>query len=799
MANKEVKFSAKLDMAGLEAQLQDVKRKMQELNQPMAQMQQGTSQRLQNSGLGGAMSQQSQAAYKQAMAQNRKDMDQSIQEQARGQERLNKIIDQRIGSLKRLQDAQSKMTAGSQEELKIKERIARVEENNARMKDTYRRRDADLNQALDARDKNQSPWERMKGAYQGGGIGGAAKQGATQLGGSGGLAAGIAGIISGLATVGLMANQIYKDSGKMPITTASNNGSAVQGIYGRDVQNVYSGRTSFEQMFNPERSKAAQVALNNRKVTQSGETADMLLGLAMKTGIGATVGSAVPILGTAAGAASGLSKGVYDIWNNDRQRSKLLSPFSQTHEDQYNSIVAKQMASDYNESLQGQKDQNPFKTGAVQDYEQNYARNLSSQRMMGSNDEGFYGQGGFLRQNTNAGFTPELALSMANSINGAGGSTRMTQDSVFGNQLSRGLNLTNSGAVLGSLSGSMGSAESTKQATIRLLAEGTKLGLDDSKFAEENRRFTQSAADIIARSGATGKDDVSRLSKGIGDFVGENTNRGIDAAMSAHDTYQKLSSETTGPRGVMRAAGFMKDQYLKQLSPFEQQALMKIPSDDLNRDNPMIQSAADKANTDPQTIIDSITGVDKNSQSRFGQHDSARNRIQSYLKGKGITNFDDSTYNSLPKELRHDYAKMMTSDTNDLDWGGNKKQRSMANAAINQGLSEDPAIVAARENGIKEHASMQTGNIGDNTIAAAAGDAGTVLTNFQGMRTEMNEAAKSAASFTDQIRMMNAELVAALEASKTGKSSKTLEKTLEDIMSRAGSGGNQVQTGKVSK
>lgn len=812
MANKEVKFSAKLDMAGLEAQLQDVKRKMQELNNPTFQMQQNTAQKMQNSGMPGTMSQQSQTAYKQAMAQNRKDMDQAIQEQARGQERLNKIIDQRINSLKRLQDAQSKMTAGSQEELKIRERIARVEENNARMKETYRRRDADLNQALDARNSSRlgfgTPFSNG-GSFGAGGFGGAPPQmpGAafgTPFGSSGrnfmqesGL--GLSGILTGLAMIGTMANQVYKDMGAMPISTASNNGSATQGVYGRDVQNVFSGRSSFEQMFGGERAKAAQQALENKQISQKGEYGDILGKVALKTGLGFAAGTALPVIGNVAGTIGGFGKGVYDVWNDDRARSKILSPFSQTHEDQYSSILAKQMAQDYNTSLEGQKQQNPFKTYAVQDYEQNYSRNLNAQRMMGSSNGQFYGQGGFLRQNINQGFTPELAINMASQINAAGGSTRQTNDSVFGNQLSRGLNLTNAGSILGSISGGVGSAESTKQATVKILAEGMKLGLDDSKFAEESRRFTQTAADLISRSGANNESDFARISGNLGNYMGENTNKGVEAAKSAYEQYQQISSSTTGPRGVMRAAGFLRDNKLSQLSQIQQQALMQVPEEQLNENNTLVSGAAESLGISAKDLVSRIRGVNQGAQSRFGDADKIRNRVQSGLGKLGISNLNKDNYASLPKDLRNDLFKLQSYQTTELGYQGQREGEARLFGTINQGLGEDQALPGARENAIKERIQAPSGRMEDNTIAAAAADAGTVLTNFQGMRSEMDAAAKSAMAFTDQIRMLNAELNAAMDAAKNGKSTRPLDQTLQDILRQATQNSTQPHGGKVSK
>src|SRR6202012_5205941 len=102
---------------------------------------------------------------------------------------------------------------------------------------------------------------------------------------------------------------------------------------------------------------------------------------------------------------------------------------------------------------------------------------------------GFHGQGGFRERAINAGFMDTQAMGKSANILGAGGSTRMAQDSVIGLQAQRAYGITNSGSVLGKISSTLGDSESSKKAFVEMIAEGNRRGLDSSQFAEENRKF----------------------------------------------------------------------------------------------------------------------------------------------------------------------------------------------------------------------------------------------------------------------------------------------------------------------
>lgn len=793
---KELLISAKFDTSDFDKSVERMQNRLKDLYAPadMVRAQTQTNSRLASIGMGDARPGVSQEQYQKTALQARRELDGYIKEEVKNQEKLTKLLTNRESKIKSLQEQQSKMKKDSAEELEIKTKIGRIEENNFRIKEYYKQREANINQALDARTK-VAPRDipSLIEAFKGGGmrygmsqVPGAFKQNPLGMGGN---------LLMGLGSAVSAGAEMYRDFKGMPIRTEGAQGNAVQGTMGRDVANIYGRRTAFEQNFQPERQRAAQMAIENAQSNRNADRAGLAgnLGMVAGGGMAAAAGFGAGGLGAIPGALVA-GKGLWNMLGDERQRSLMLSPFSKTSGARYESMVGEQMGKDYESTYEAQKKQNPFKTAAVSEYEQNYMRNLQAQRSMGMGNQDFYGDGGFLRKNISQGFTPEMGLEMAGNIQGAGGSTRMARDSVFGNQMQRGMNMTNAGQVLGTLSGGIGDSQATKQATISILAEGMKLGLDDSKFAEENRRFTQAAADIISRSGSGSEGDFQRNAKNFGSFVGENTNKGIDAAKSAYEQYQQISSTTTGPRGVMRAAGFMKDPILKQLSTIEKTAVMQLPEEQLNENNPLVSGLASKYGAKTTDFVNSIRNVNQGSVSRFGESDKIRDRLRA--KGIDMSRISDPQYmKSLSQQDQNDVTGLLSFQTAELGNQGQKEMVARAAGTVGKAEQYGPGVGT---DAVSSRLSGSSGRMEDNTVAAMAGDASTVLKNFNEMSGGMDAAAKSAAAFTDQIRELNAQLQQALEDSRNGKGSKGINDIMQKIMTTPNNA-NQSQSGKQGK
>jgi len=445
--NKSIKFSATMDTTEMDRSIDRMQAKLKELYSPAdtVRAQTQTAGRLNQAGASGAAQPGSQA-YQQATMQSRRDLDSYIRDQAQGQEKLTKMIAKRGDMMDSLKKKQQEMTKGSEEELKIKEKIAIVEKNLAQQKEWYKQRDSVINKGLDAREKiSPKDIPGLIDSFKSGGfrngmsqIPGAFRQNPVGMGGA--LLAGVGGVMGAGA-------EMYRDFKGMPIRTEGALGNAVGSTLGRDVGNIYGRRTGLEQNFQPERQRAAAMAVENMQANQAADKVSLagnmakILGGGMMAAKGASwgagAGTLIPGVGNMAGGLSGAipgaavaGKGIWNLMGDERQRSLALSPFSSTSSARYQSQLGDQMGKDYESTYESQKRQNPYKTAAVEEYGQNSMRDLQAQRQMGLSDEGLYGNivgGGFMRSNTSAGFTPEMGLGMSSAIQGAGGSTRMSR------------------------------------------------------------------------------------------------------------------------------------------------------------------------------------------------------------------------------------------------------------------------------------------------------------------------------------------------------------------------------------
>lgn len=737
-----------------------------------------TSDRLQSIGLGGTLSKPTLEAYQKSIQQSRRDMDQIIAAEARNQEKLAKDIAKRADSLKKLRDEQSKMVKDSKEELDIKEKIAKVEENQYKLRENYKARDQALNEAMDARQRMRPQGlDRLSQAYDKGGLMGMMRAGGRMVMQSPGAAMNVAGLaLGGVGTALNFGANAYEQIGRSPFRTLINTGAAIQGTAGRSIEDMQS---AYGQSWMQERMRAMQGAGRMDEISRRSDLTRMAAGSAMMGGGALAMGGGLGASGTVIGLPAGLvsmvgggasmAGGAGMIFGNERTRSLAtsgllsagggminnsmigkatggmfgLGDFMKGAGDQqmkeYNSILAKEFAQNFQSALEAEQQTNPLKKLAAQTYDQNFQQYLSAQRTLGLNRDTFHGPGGFRERAINAGFTDQMAMDMSNQIMGAGGSTRMGRDSVLGLQMQRGMGLSNAGQILGTLSGGLGSSEATKQATIKILSEGMRLGLDQSEFAEENRKFTQTVAQVVAQSGAATGADFSRVSEGFGKFVGERTGLGLEAAKTAYEQYQQISQTTTGPRGVMRAAGFMGDDVLGKLSTINKQALMKVPESDLNENNPLVQMAAQEAGVTPQEIVARVSKVNQGSVSRFGQADQIRDRLRSRMQQIGKTNLTAEDISKLPQDMQRDFNQLAAFQTVELGYQGQRETTARALGTINQVGAQTEQERLGKENIIQDKLSSvdRTGRIEDKTVQNLAESSRLALDSFSKFSKEM--------------------------------------------------------------
>lgn len=246
---KEIVFSSKFDTSQFDAAISSMQKKLKDLQSgpDMLRMQSQTAERLGTMGMGGMMTQPGRDAFTKATQQSRKELDQMIREQAQGQEKLGKMLSQRVDKLKEMKSAYADLIKLGRDDLDLKEKIGRVEDNNAKLRESYAQRDNNINQLITAR-QSATPQgiDRLMQAYQGGGMGGVMRAGGRMISQNPGtFAMGLAGV-SGVAGAGIgAAGSMYNDYQQSALRTTSSTGNAVQSTVGGDLNNIFGKEKRF--------------------------------------------------------------------------------------------------------------------------------------------------------------------------------------------------------------------------------------------------------------------------------------------------------------------------------------------------------------------------------------------------------------------------------------------------------------------------------------------------------------------------------------------------------------------------
>jgi ribosomal protein L18 len=210
----------------------------------------------------------------------------------------------------------------------------------------------------------------------------------------------------------------------------------------------------------------------------------------------------------------------------------------------------------------------------------------------------------FGRELEKAGFTTDMTRSAMSDIIGAGGSTRSARgNATFTNQLARNFDLTNASSAMGRISSLTGNAEESQNSMIRVMSEAVALGLDDSQFAEEQRKFVDNATQVIQRSGATTADSQGNVAGGFSKFVAGQDMASVQGARKAYEITNALSGESGGARGVIQAAGLSKDKNLSQLDRNQRNQLLQMTDEQLDAGGIAVEGMAASAGLTTEEFV----------------------------------------------------------------------------------------------------------------------------------------------------------------------------------------------------
>ena len=547
MANdKEIKFSARLDDSQLNQDIQNFSKKLKDM-QNIAGSGQKISQAAGAAGLP-QMSPATQQAFDAAFKRQQDNAKQyyesskkQLEDTAAQNSKISKEIERQTALSKDQTKSLNERNAAEKELLRLKGEQAKADENLVKNAQTAA---AAAKMAGMSGDKTSGDSSSMLSNFAKAATGGNLQGMLVALGGS----ALVIGAIAKAVTVGFQAYQTHTAA---PMVAAAAQGSAINTLYGREVNAIYSGNNQLESSYSPEKLEAMRIAKGQRT--------------------GHEIGNIFSIQGVMAAFGNEGAK---------KAQSALLN---------------QQLAGDRDTTLSGLINQDPFRKAATDQYYANAPKNLQFQRQMGLNYDSFHSQGGFRQHIINGGFDDSLGMEMSQQIMGAGGSTGSSGKSsaLLGLQAQRNFNLTNAGNILGKLGSTTANPNESKESLIRILAEGTKLGFDGSRYVEESRKFTETVADIIAKSGSGSPEDAARNAKNFAGFVADpTTTQGINAAKSAYEIHQAQTGATSGRQGAVKLSAFMSNSILRQMSLSGRTNLMGMNQNEITENNSDVVSFA---------------------------------------------------------------------------------------------------------------------------------------------------------------------------------------------------------------
>jgi hypothetical protein len=540
-------------------------------------------------------------------SQTSRAVNQRVREEKAGLELINRELAKKKALIDDLTRQQAVTVKGLEKERELQIQIKREKEGLHRTEQVARIQEVNYRKSLEA-------LNRASGTKVAGQGGGNAPGGATNFAGimsALGVPIGIGGIIGASKLAEYSRRFVAEAANRARVAEAQ--GYQVQGQGGQRITSLINGGASEEVIFNSQRLQAAQTAK---------ETVDA------RYGTGNNDWLENKLIGQQ--TAGALQHGQF------RQATRAFlghlgfEGSQKDFETQKNLEQAQYQAEQFDALKNGP--QGAVRTASADKYLRDFRRNLDFQRQTGLTEDQYRGQ--FLGGVHRAGFADEQGMGMASGIMGAGGSTRAaTGNAAFGLQMQRQFDLTNADQVIGAISGQLGSSQMTKEGLIKIQAEGTRLGLNQSDFREENRKFVEAAAGVINQSNVTSGAGIDQLISGFSRFMGSNTITGIQAGQNAYQAYQQASNVQSGPSAVMRAGGLLKSP-LKSLSASNQAALFTMNAADVNVDDQGIKQMAASINKSPQFLVDEYHKIQGSSVTQRKETDDAISRLRALYQNR---------------------------------------------------------------------------------------------------------------------------------------------------------------------
>jgi len=454
----------------------------------------------------------------------------------------------------------------------------------------------------------------MKNELTSGGGGGGASSGANygNMSGRGGARVGkptgitgtgpgmsgmVGSLLGGIATgAGVIGTTKFRSSTQQERTNISDANTFNNMI--SETAGLQADRRGYESaLYSDEKMQALELSTTHMDASRESDNWKIGVGTAAIGGSIATgLGVAGSAIATAAAApfvagAVGIGAAGY-LLSNDRTREKMSGFFTGDTSD-YDSLIQGEGSDVYQQQQKAQKAMS-FKKGIADNYFKKNRQTIKTiQRGLGMSDKDlFHGDESLFMRSAKAGFGEEESERSIQSLLSSEGTTALGKEgSIEASKMARGLNLTNSGQLLGKISGRTGAGiEESKDELIRMYSEATKIGLDASNFAKETRTFLTTAADMALKSGGSGEAISGLLGSGL-DVL---TNRNIKASQNSLDRLNKRTSNMSGMTGQLQIASLSSqkttDVMGKAFNMDEIGMIGGMKLQDINKDNNYIKT-----------------------------------------------------------------------------------------------------------------------------------------------------------------------------------------------------------------
>lgn len=631
------------------------------------------------------------------------------EKQVRSMDKINQSLDKRLDKVKRLREEEERLRRAGEDTARVKEKIERSETRIDQLKRTQAERGRRFDQAMDARDTlgvSGGPaggvMSRMIAGYGAGGIGGAARAGM-------GVARGAIGAMGGPVGAGLAVAGVAAGVGARYATTFAPMLAAEERVVQEkraqeaqraifDFRSVEEGTFLEMAAFDEQRGRSLDTAEGELRARRRADTIRGVTGaFSAARGDPDALRRSAALAGRAMGAV-GLSTAF-----TDRAMAGL-----QAEQEAFGMEM-------FERDFQARRMQDPGTLAALRLTQQDAAMNIGLQRALGLSDEGLLGPDGLMGRGLGMGLSREQISGAAQGILGAGGSTRVATDSAgLAAGLGRGMDLTNAAQVMGALSSVLGDTESSESAMINILSRGVRLGLDDSEFVAENRKFTELAAGFIQQAGAVSPQDAARAAASFEAYLsGQPTMRELQGAAGAADF---MRGATVGQGGTPTGAAFQfalsQDERTARISPLDRAFLDTMSLEQIQSADPRIQSIAEQMGVSPEEAADILRNAKLDSIAPLQE---VRDRIQG---ARGIDDLDSpegrAALGSVAMGLQATYGTTMDQQT------ATALARRVVAGEVGIGDLDEETLRAEgqRIRGISED--IPGDRIGDQIIASAA-------------------------------------------------------------------------------